>query len=106
MDEVYFPFTVKGVIGKEKFDTYISPDHPQNIESELRKKEKVMEEEKYQVIFLCQHNRMGDFDFKPIKIQKKGIVSKADLERVIEGSDLAGKTILTDKEPSMIAYMN
>ena len=106
IDEVYFPFCVKGTIGKEKYDEYIDPKSPNNIESELRKKEKVMEDESYQVIFLLQHNRMGDFDFTPIKIQKKGIVSKADLERVMKDVDLSGKTILTDKEPSMIAYMN
>lgn len=105
IDEVYFPFCVKGTIGKEKYDEYTAPKNSNNVESELRKKEKVMEEEKYQVIFLSRHNRMGDFDFIPIKIQKKGIVSKADLERVMKDLDLSG-TILTDKEPSMIAYMN
>lgn len=105
IDEVYFPFIVKGTIGKEKFKEYISGDHENNIETELREKEKVMEDDKYQVIFLCRHNRMGDFDFDPIKIQKKGIVAKADLKRVMEKFDLAGTTVLTDREPSMIAYM-
>ena len=105
IDEVYFPFNVKGTIGKEKFEEYITPKHEDNIESKLREKEKVMQKENYQVIFLCRHNRMGDFDFNPIKIQKKGIVAQADLKRVMTDLDLSGKTILTDKEPSMIAYM-
>ena len=106
IDEVYFPFSVKGTIGKEKFDSYFGPKHPDNIESELREKEKIMQDESYQTIFLCRHNRLGDFDFSPIKIQKKGIVSEADLKRVMKDLNLSGKTILTDKEPSMIAYMN
>ena len=105
VDEVYFPFNVKGTLGKEKFDEYFGPDHQDNIESELREKETFMQEENYQVIFLCLHNRLGDFDFSPIKIQKKGIVGKADLERVMKDLDLSNKTVLTDKEPSMIAYM-
>ncbi len=104
IDEVYFRFNVKGTIGKEKFNEYFGPAHPDNVESELRIKEKVMQEESYQTIFLCQHNRLGDFDFSPIKIQKKGIVSQVDLERVMKNMDLSGKTVLTDKEPSMIAY--
>ena len=105
IDEVYFPFNVKGTIGKEKFEKYFGPNHEDNVESELRTKEKLMQKENYQVIFLCRHNRLSDFDFLPIKIQKKGIVSKADLERVMKDLDLSGKTILTDKETSMIAYM-
>ena len=105
IDEVYFSFNVKGTIGKEKFDKYFGPNHEDNVESKLRKKEKFMQKENYQVIFLCRHNRLGDFDFSPIKIQKKGIVSKADLERVMKDLELSNKTILTDKEPSMIAYM-
>ena len=105
LDEVYFRFNVKGTIGKEKFDEYLGPDNPGNIESELRIKEKVMQKEKYQTIFLCSHNRQGDFDFSPIKIQKKGIVSQSDLERVMKDLDLSGKTVLTDKEPSMISCL-
>ena len=104
IDEVYFPFTVKGTLGKEKFDEYFGPSNNENIETELRKKEKLMEKEKYQVIFLCRHNRIGDFDFSPIKIQKKGIVSEADLKKVMEHLDMSNKTIITDKEPSLIAY--
>jgi transposase-like protein len=40
IDEVYFPFTVKGIIGKEKFDVYKAPDHPDNVESAFRIEEK------------------------------------------------------------------
>jgi len=106
LDEVYFPFNVKGTIGKEKYDEYYGHKHPNNVESELRRKEKIMKKEKYQSIFLCRHNRSGDFDFFTIKIQKKGIVSKVDLERVMQDFDLTNKTIITDKETSMKAYMN
>ncbi|MCP3926259.1 MAG: IS1595 family transposase [Desulfobacterales bacterium] len=105
VDEVYFRFNVKGRIGKEKFDEYYGYQHPDNIESELRKKERFMKEEKYQTIFLCRHNRTDDFEFSPIKIQNKGIVAESDLQRVMKDFDLTEKTIITDKEPSMISYM-
>lgn len=98
LDEVYFPFTVKGVIGKEKFDVYIKPDHTDNVESAFRKEEKRMEDENYQSIFMCIHNRHQDFDFIPIKNQKKGIVSEADLTRIMKSIDLTGKTVITDSE--------
>ncbi len=75
LDEIYLPFNVKGTLGKEKFDKYVSHSSEKNIENEFREKEKLMQEENYQVIFLCQHNILGVFDFLPIKIQKKGIVS-------------------------------
>jgi len=32
MDKIYLPFTVKGVIGKEKFEVYIAPVYPKNVE--------------------------------------------------------------------------
>ena len=105
IDEIYLRFGVKGVIGKEKYEEYFFYGSPDNVESELRQKEKKMIEEKHQSIFLCLHNRMSDFDFLPIKTQKKGIVSKADLERVMKEIDLSKKTIITDKETSMLSYM-
>jgi len=71
LDEVYFPFNVKGTIGKEKYEKYYGHKHSDNVESELRQKEKIMQKENYQSIFLCRHNRLGDFDFSSIKIQKK-----------------------------------
>ena len=106
IDEVYLKFCVKGVIGKEKYKKYFFYGSNSNLESELRKKEKIMEREKYQSIFLCMHNRKSDFDFLPIKIQKKGIVSKKDLERIMKKIDLSKKTVITDKETSMLSYMN
>jgi transposase-like protein len=105
LDEVYFPFTVKGVIGKEKFDVYIAPDHKDNIESEFRIEEKQKEEEHFQSIYMCIHNRNSDFDFIQIKNQKKGIVSEADLTRIMQDIDISGKTIITDKEPSMKSFL-
>ena len=106
LDEVYFRFSVKGVIGKEKFDYYVAPKHPDNVESQLRLDEKKMSAEKHQTIFMCIHNRTGDFDFIPIKIQKKGIVSEKDLKRIMVDIDLSKKTVITDKEPSMKSYLN
>jgi len=106
LDEVYFSFTVKGVIGKEKFDVYIAPDHPDNIESAFRIEEKKMEKESYQSIFMCIHNRNKDFDFIPIKNQKKGIVSEADLTRIMQDIKLSDKTVITDSETSMKSFLN
>jgi len=104
-DEVYFPFCVKGVVGQEKFDVWHGIGHPDNQESALRKLEKEQEAESWQDIHLCLHNRDGDFDFHPIKIQKKGNVSEADLTRIFKGMGLDGKTIITDSEGSMKACM-
>jgi len=106
LDEIYFPFTVKGIIGKEKFDVYIAPEHPDNVESEFRIEEKMMEEESYQSIFMCIHNRHQDFDFIPIKNQKKGVVSEADLTRIMQKIKLSGKTVITDSETSMKSFLN
>jgi len=106
LDEVYFPFTVKGVIGKEKYEVYVAPDHVDNIESKLRIEEKEMEEQKYQSIFMCIHNRNSDFDFVPIKNLKKGIVSEVDLTRVMSDFNLSGKTVITDSEPSMKLFLS
>ena len=105
LDEIYLPFCVKGRIGKEKYDKYIAPGHPDNIESQLRIDEKLMEEESYQTIFMCAHNRLGDFDFSPAKIQKKGIIGEKDVRKVLSSRDLKGKTVITDSEPSMKAYL-
>lgn len=104
LDEVYFPFCVKGRIGKEKYDVYIEPNHPDNKESELRIKEKEMINENYQVICMCNHNRNKDFKFKPFKIQKKGIVSKNDIAEIFKNVDFSEKAVITDSEPSLIAY--
>lgn len=105
LDEVYLPFTVKGLVGKEKFDKFIKPGHKDNVASKLRIDEELMEAEKYQTIFMCIHNRMSDFDFIPIKIQKKGIVSEADIKRIMGEIDLKEKTVITDSEPSMLAFL-
>lgn len=104
LDEVYFGFCVKGRIGKEKYNEYYGPEHPDNKESELRKEEKKMEAENYQVIYMCEHNRNNDFNFSPIKIQKKGIVSEQDIERVLAPIDFKEKTVITDSELSLRAY--
>lgn len=106
LDEVYFRFCVKGRIGREKFDEYYGDNHPDNVENKLRRVEKKMEAENYQVIFMCEHNRNDDFNFDPIKVQKKGIVSEADVERVLEEVNLDATTVITDSEPSLCAYLS
>jgi len=104
LDEIYLPFCVKGRIGKEKYDEWYGEGNPKNVESALRIEEKEKEDEKHQVIFLCAHNRDSNFDFTPIKIQKKGIVSEEDLKRVCD-MELTGKTVITDSEPSMKCFL-
>ncbi len=104
LDEIYLPFCVKGRIGKEKYDEWYGENNPQNVESSLRKEEKIKEEQKHQTIYLCTHNRNADFDFTPIKIQKKGIVAADDLVRV-NTNNLSEKTVITDSEPSMKAFL-
>jgi hypothetical protein len=104
LDEIYLPFCVKGRIGKEKYDKWYGENHPRNVESALRKEEKRREEQQYQTIYLCTHNRNSDFCFSPIKIQKKGVVSQGDLKRVAP-ANLSKKTIITDSEPSMRAFL-
>ncbi len=102
-DEVYFPFCVKGVIGKEKYEVWHGKQHPDNVETDLREREQIQESESYQDIYLCLHNRNADFDFFPIKIQKKGNVSEADLTQIFQTIDLKQKTVITDRETSMAA---
>jgi len=104
LDEIYLPFCVKGRIGKEKYDQWYGEKNPKNVESALRKEEKIREEQSYQTIYLCTHNRSSDFTFTPIKMQKKGIVSEEDLKRV-NPNNLSDKTIITDSEPSMRAFL-
>lgn len=104
-DEIYLPFTVKGVIGKEKYDEWYGPDNPKNLESAFRIQEKNREENQHKSICLCVHNRNGDFNMYPIKAQKKGIVSEADLTPLFENIDLKDKTVITDSEPSMKASL-
>ncbi len=106
LDEVYMPFTVKGVIGKEKYEEYYGPGDKNNVISELREQEIQMENDSYQSIYMCIHNREGDFDFIPIKIQKKGIVSEEDIKRIMSEIELSNKTIITDSEPSLKAFLN
>jgi transposase-like protein len=104
LDEIYLPFCVKGRIGKEKYDEWYGENNPKNVESALRTQEKMKEEQHYQTIYLCTHNRNSDFDFTPIKIQKKGVVSEEDLKRV-NHNILTDKTVITDSETSMKAFL-
>jgi len=106
LDEIYMPFTVKGVIGKEKFEKYYDYGNQANVISKLREKEIEMEAGSYQSIYMCVHNRESDFDFIPIKIQKKGIVSEKDITRIMSEIELTNMTVITDSEPSLKAFLN
>jgi len=106
MDEVYLDFCVKGVIDKEKYDEYIEYKCPHNIDSQLREDEKVCYSEKYNNIIMCVHNRMGDFDFYPIKIQKKGSVLTNGIKRVVESMGIKDLTVITDSERAMAKYFS
>lgn len=105
MDEVFLPFTVKGVIGREKYKEYFGLDHPDNVETEFRIEEKYKEEEGFQAVFLCVHNREQDFDFRPIKVHKNGSVSQDDLSGAARGIELKDKTVITDSGASMKAFL-
>lgn len=106
LDEVYIPFCVKGRLGKEKFITYnhklqkakLNPPTPLR-EKEMKMvknnkfKELVGKGKKHSSIFLCMHNRNGDFDFIPLRIQQKGAVNSKVLEEALAKNniDLSGK---------------
>lgn len=104
MDEVYIDFTVKGHIGKEKYNEYYYDGCKYNVESQLRQDERDCYAEHYNNIVMCMHNRQGDFDFVPIKIQKKGSVLSDDIQRVVEYTGIKDITVITDSERAMIKY--
>jgi transposase-like protein len=104
MDEVYIKFTVKGQIGNEKYNECEYNGHTYKVETQLRKDEHVCYDEHYNNIVMCMHNRQGDFDFVPIKIQKKGSVLADDIQRVVEYSGIKDITVITDSERAMIKY--
>ena len=92
MDEVFLPFNVKGMKGKEK---------TQEI---LRIEEKHMLDKKNSM-FLCIHNRDNDFDFRPIKIQQKGQVKSTDIGKVVEDLIIVkGTTVITDMSKGSTKY--
>lgn len=92
MDEVFLPFNVKGKKGKEK--TW----------QVLEMEEQCLEEKKNSM-FLCIHNRQGDFDFQPIKIQQKGQVKSTDIGNVVSKLIIQkGTTVVTDMSKGSTAY--
>ncbi|MCP4180990.1 MAG: IS1595 family transposase [bacterium] len=105
MDEVQLPFTVKGILGKEKFETYNWFDKSQNIPTQLHLDELDKIEEKHSAFFMCIHNRNGDFDFLPIKIQQRGTVKSTDIGKVFEVLEIKNKTVITDEGKPMIKYL-
>lgn len=94
MDEVYLPFCVKGKRGYEKSST-------------LMKHEDDLMKGSYNTLFLCFHNRNNDFDFYPLKVQKKGHVSEETVKNVIEKFKIERDTIvITDSAKSSINYFS
>ena len=93
MDEIYVPFCVKGKKGKEKT-------------LELKETEKVLMNDKYNSIFMCFHNRNNDFDFFPLKVQKKGNVSAETIKSVVDKLEISkGTVIITDSGKSANKYL-
>jgi len=105
MDEVQLPFTVKGILGKEKFETYSWKDRTKNIPTALRLEELRKIEKKETAFFMCIHNRNGDFYFFPIKIQQRGTVQSTDIEDVFKKTGIVNKTIITDQGKPMAKYL-
>ncbi|MCK5678050.1 MAG: IS1595 family transposase [Flavobacteriaceae bacterium] len=105
MDEVQLSFTVKGILGKEKFERFNWNDKTENIPTELRLAELSKIEKKETAFFMCIHNRNSDFDFVPIKIQQRGTVKSTDIENVFEKTGIADKTIITDQGKPMAKYL-
>jgi hypothetical protein len=79
IDEIYLKFRVKGRLGKEKFS-----DYKTKTPTDFRNIEKEMCDEKYQSIFACVSDRNGRFDFLPITVQKKGVVSTETLKEALD----------------------
>ena len=106
VDEIQLPFRVKGRLGKEKFEEYNWENPTENIPTELHLEEIKKIENKETAFFMCIHNRNGDFDFVPIKIQKRGTVQSSYIKRVFENVGIENKTIITDEGKPMIKYLN
>lgn len=100
IDEIYLKFRVKGRLGKEKYHNYSTRTPTQFRESEKQKCD-----ESYQSIFACVSDRYGRFEFLPITVQKKGVVSTNQLKQTLDTINLKGKTIITDKGTSICSYM-
>jgi len=95
MDEVILPFKVKGNIGEEKFDKFYGRKSILNVPSQLRLDEIDKQENKYKTFFMCIHNRQGDFDFLPLKIQPKGTVASTYIADAFDELDIKDKTVIT-----------
>jgi len=104
MDDVFLKFRVKGRIGKEKFIKYDYNDQSKNIPNQIRIDE--INKKDHNSIWLCIHNRMGDFDFIPLKVQKKGHVGHEDILEQTKNLNLDGLTIITDSNRSLGKYLS
>lgn len=104
MDEVFVKFCVKGQIGNEKYEEFYYDGCKYNKPSKLRKKERYYAKKKFNNVILCIHNRNNDFDFVPMKIQKKGSVATSDIAKAVEYTGINDITVVTDCSKSMIKY--
>ena len=105
LDEIFINFCVKGRIGKEKYENYNYKNKSSNIPTKLRLDEIVKMKENQNSIFMCIHNRQGDFDFVPLKIQKKGSVPSKLIEQSLKDYNFSGKTIITDEGKPLTKYL-
>ena len=105
VDEVILPFKVKGNIGEEKFDVFYGRKSLLNIPSQLRLDEIDKQENKDKTFFMCVHNRQGDFDFLPLRIQPKGTVSSTYIADAFDKLNIKNKTVITDNSKPMTKYL-
>ena len=105
MDEVILPFKIKGNTGKEKFDRFVGRKSKLNIPSQLRIDELDKQDKNAKTFFMCVHNRQGDFDFLPLKIQPKGTVSSKYIETAFNKLSISNNTIITDNGRPMTKYL-
>jgi transposase-like protein len=103
MDEVYLNFRVKGRLGAEKFNQYDHENKAKCVPNNTRIDE--IDREKHNSMWMCIHNRMGDFDFVPLKIQQKGHVGYKDLLDFMKDVDLEDTTVITDANRSLKRFL-
>lgn len=104
MDDVFLKFRVKGRIGKEKFVTYDYNDQSKNIPNQIRIDE--VNKEDHNSIWMCIHNRMGDFDFIPLKVQEKGHVDHEVILEQMKNLNLTNLTVITDGNRSLGKFLS
>lgn len=103
MDEVYIPFCVKGNLGKEKFEVYDHKNKENRVPNDVRLIE--LDKQNYNTVWMCLHNRKGDFDFLPLNIQAKGHVSSDLIKDAMKSINLDDKVVITDNNTALAKYI-